>query len=160
MFARPTVLPLAMPILFLWLCAPLVAWRISRPFALVATTLKASDAIFLRRIARRSWAYFQNFASAQDNWLIADNYQEKPVERIAHRTSPTNIGFTLLANLTAYDFGYITAKQMLERVTNTFNTMDLLAKHRGHFYNWYDTQTLQPLLPIYISTVDSGNLAG
>ncbi len=80
--------------------------------------------------------------------------------RVAHRTSPTNMGLALLANLAAYDFGYISAGRLVERTANALHTMAALERHRGHFYNWYDTQSLQPLLPIYISTVDSGNLAG
>ncbi len=79
---------------------------------------------------------------------------------IAHRTSPTNMGLALLANLSAYDFGYIPAGQLIERTANAFHTMEALERHRGHFYNWYDTLSLKPLLPMYISTVDSGNLAG
>ena len=79
---------------------------------------------------------------------------------VAHRTSPTNMGLALLANLSAYDFGYISAGQLIERTTNALHTMEALERHRGHFYNWYDTQSLKPLLPTYVSTVDSGNLAG
>ena len=79
---------------------------------------------------------------------------------VAHRTSPTNMGLALLANLSAYDFGYISAGRFIERTANAFRTMEALERHRGHFYNWYDTQSLKPLLPIYISSVDSGNLAG
>ena len=138
---------------------PIVAWWISRPTPAIETKLTDSETVFLRKIARRSWAFFQTFCAAQDNWLVADNFQEKPLEGVARRTSPTNIGMSLLANLTAYDFGYITGAQVIERTTNTFNTMDLLERHRGHFCNWYDTQSLKPLMPIYISTVDSGNFA-
>ena len=79
---------------------------------------------------------------------------------LARRTSPTNMGLALLANLSAYDFGYVPAGQLLERTRDAFATMHQLERYRGHFYNWYDTQTLQPLLPMYVSTVDSGNLAG
>ena len=89
-----------------------------------------------------------------------DNYKEHPVARVAHRTSPTNMGLALLANLSAHDFGYISAEQLIERTANALHTMEALERHRGHFYNWYDTQSLKPLLPTYISTVDSGNLAG
>ena len=96
----------------------------------------------------------------EDHWLPPDNFQEPPVPVVAHRTSPTNMGLALLANLAAYDFGYICAGQLLERTENTLQTMEGLERHRGHFYNWYDTLSLQPLLPLYISSVDSGNLAG
>ncbi|HMF79249.1 MAG TPA: glucoamylase family protein, partial [Bryobacteraceae bacterium] len=96
----------------------------------------------------------------EDNWLPPDNYQEHPVAVVAHRTSPTNIGLYLLSNLTAYDFGYIASADLIERTANTLRTLESMERHRGHFYNWYDTQTLRPLDPRYISTVDSGNLAG
>ena len=79
---------------------------------------------------------------------------------VGHRTSPTNMGLALLPNLSAYDFGYIPAGQLIERTANAFRTMEALERHQGHFYNWYDTQSLTPLQPTYISTVDSGNLAG
>src|SRR5205823_10166648 len=102
----------------------------------------------------------ETFVAAEDNWLPPDNYQEQPVAVIAHRTSPTNIGLSLLANLSAYDFGYISAGRLIERTQSTFSAMERLERSRGHFYNWYDTQSLRPLAPIFISTVDSGNLAG
>src|SRR6185295_16934283 len=103
---------------------------------------------------------FETFVGPEDHWLPPDNFQEGPATAVAHRTSPTNMGLSLLANLSAYDFGYIQAGRLIERTRNAFATMQQLERHRGHFYNWYDTQTLRPLLPVYISTVDSGNLAG
>ena len=140
--------------------SPSIAWWISRPVPPRAAHLTAEQTVFLRKLARKTWDFFETFVGPEDNWLPPDNYQEQPVARIAHRTSPTNIGLSLLANLSAYDFGYITAGQLAERTANAFHTMQALERHRGHFYNWYDTQSLKPLLPIYISTVDSGNLAG
>ncbi|MCY7409314.1 MAG: cyclic beta 1-2 glucan synthetase, partial [Chitinophagales bacterium] len=116
--------------------------------------------VFLQKIARKTWGYFERFVVAEDHWLPPDNFQEQPVEEIAHRTSPTNIGLSLLANLTARDFGYITTKQLLNRTEQTINTLNKMERHKGHFYNWYNTQSLDPLFPKYISTVDSGNLAG
>ncbi|MFL6682407.1 MAG: glucoamylase family protein, partial [Burkholderiaceae bacterium] len=104
------------------------------------------------------WAFFETFVGAEDNHLPPDNVQLHPVARVAHRTSPTNIGFSLLANLTARDCGFITLDQMLTRIAATVTTLERLERHRGHFYNWYDTQSLLPLAPRYISTVDSGNL--
>jgi cyclic beta-1,2-glucan synthetase len=86
--------------------------------------------------------------------------QEQPEQRVAHRTSPTNIGLSLLANLAARDFGYITEDQLIGRTTATFDTLDTMERFHGHFYNWYDTRTLQVLRPAYVSSVDSGNLAG
>ncbi|MFA5323463.1 MAG: glucoamylase family protein [Smithella sp.] len=115
---------------------------------------------FLRKVSRKTWAFFDKFAGPEDNWLPPDNFQEQPVEATAHRTSPTNIGLSLLANICAHDFGYITTRQLIERTANTLRTMQSLERHRGHFYNWYDTQSLEPLRPLYISSVDSGNLTG
>ncbi len=122
--------------------------------------LTSAQLAFLRRTARRTWRFFETFITERDNWLPPDNYQEHPKPLIASRTSPTNIGLALLANLTAHDFGYISAGGLIERTQNTLATMARMERYRGHFYNWYDTQTLKPLLPNYISTVDSGNLAG
>lgn len=150
----------AAPILLLWLTAPLSAWWLSRPTGLKTITLTPNQTAFLHKLARKTWTYFEAYGSAQDNWLPPDNVQEHPPVGIAHRTSPTNIGIALLANLAAYDFGYLTAGGLIERTSNTLSTMMRLERHQGHFYNWYDTQSLTPLPPLYISTVDSGNLAG
>jgi len=102
----------------------------------------------------------RDFRRPRRIWLPPDSYQEHSAAVVGHRTSPTNMGLALLANLSAYDFGYILAGQLIERTANAFHTMEALERHQGHFYNWYDTQSLKPLQPTYISTVDSGNLAG
>jgi cellobiose phosphorylase len=156
----PAVLMVAGPILVLWFASPIVAWWISRPLERRKVALTTAQTRFLGTVARRTWAYFDTFVGPDDHWLPPDNYQEYRVAAVAHRTSPTNIGLALLANLSAYDFGYIPAGQLVLRTANTLRTMEGLERHRGHFYNWYDTQTLQPLSPRYVSTVDSGNLAG
>ncbi len=157
--SKPSALLVAWPIWALWAMSPSIAWWISRPVPPRASRLTAEQTVFLRKLARKTWDFFETFAGPEDNWLPPDNYQEHPVARIAHRTSPTNIGLSLLANLAAYDFGYITAGEFADRTANAFRTMATLERYRGHFFNWYDTQSLKPLLPIYISTVDSGNLA-
>ncbi|CAG1013497.1 cyclic beta-1,2-glucan synthetase [Burkholderiaceae bacterium] len=158
--ARPSALAAAVPVLLLWFVSPLVVWWLNRPIPRREAALNAEQTLFLRLLARRTWAFFETYVGPQDNHLPPDNMQEHPVERIAHRTSPTNIGLSLLANLSAYDFGYITLGQLIERTSATFDTMERLQRHQGHFLNWYDTQTLQPLRPAYVSSVDSGNLAG
>ncbi len=157
---RPVSLAPAALFLLAWLLAPAVAERISRPIARRHAQLTPEQHRFLHQLARRTWAYFDRYVGPEDNWLPPDNMQEHPAHVVAHRTSPTNIGMALLANLSASDFGYITIGQMMARSASTLATMDQLERHQGHFYNWYDTQTLKPLHPIYISTVDSGNLAG
>ncbi|MEJ2008172.1 MAG: glucoamylase family protein [Acidobacteriota bacterium] len=157
--SRPVALAVAGPVLGLWFASPVIAWWISRPLTRRGARLTADQTLFLRKLARRTWAFFETFVGPEDHWLPPDNYQEYRVAAVAHRTSPTNMGLALLANLSAYDFGYISAGQLLERTENALRTMEALERHRGHFYNWYDTQSLKPLLPMYISTVDSGNLA-
>ncbi len=122
--------------------------------------LTVEQRAFLRASARRTWRFFAKFVSPEDNWLPPDNFQEYPAPAIASRTSPTNIGMALLANLSAYDFGYLSAGEFLWRTDHTLATMEKLERYRGHFYNWYDTRTLKPLRPLYVSSVDSGNLAG
>ena len=157
---RPGALAAAGPILLLWFASPAIAWWLGTPRVHREPDLSVVDIVFLRKIARKTWAFFERFLGPDDHWLPPDNYQEHPVAVLAHRTSPTNIGFALLANLSAYDFGYIGAGRLVERTANTLRTMQILERHRGHFYNWYDTGTLQPLTPLYVSSVDSGNLAG
>ena len=156
----PSALPDAAPILFLWFCSPGIAWWTSRPIARREARLNVEQKLFLRKLARRTWAFFETFAGPDDQWLPPDNYQERPVASVAHRTSPTNMGLSLLANLTAYDFGYLPAGPLLLRTANALRTMRSMERHDGHFYNWYDTQSLKPLPPLYVSAVDSGNLAG
>ena len=152
--------PIWAPVLSLWLVSPIVGWWISLPLKFPQPNLSAEQQTFLRASARRTWRFFTDFVGPDDNWLPPDNFQEHPVPTIAPRTSPTNIGMALLANQSAYDFGYICAGEFLSRTENTLATMEKLERYRGHFYNWYDTHTLQPLRPQYVSSVDSGNLAG
>jgi cyclic beta-1,2-glucan synthetase len=157
---RPIAMAFAAPVLVLWFFSPLIVWWLSRPLQRGRAALTAEQTVFLRLLSRRTWAFFETFVGPKDNFLPPDNMQEHPVERIAHRTSPTNIGLALLANLAAHDFGYITIGQLIERTSATLETMERLQKHQGHLFNWYDTQSLEPLRPRYVSTVDSGNLAG
>jgi cellobiose phosphorylase len=154
---RPGVLILAAPWLLLWLLAPPIAAWLSAVPGRDTQALDASQIAFVRAAARRTWAFFERFVSADDNWLPPDNFQEQPVAKIAHRTSSTNIGLGLLANLSAYDMGYISLRGLLARTRRTFDTLQKLDRYRGHLHNWYDTTTLQSLQPVYISTVDSGN---
>ncbi len=156
----PIILAMVWPIIGLWFVFPVIAWWISRPLVPRAAKLTYKQYRFLRELSRKTWSFFEIFVGPDDNWLPPDNYQEHPISVIAHRTSPTNIGLSLLANLSAYDFGYIFTGDLLERTSNAFNTMNSLERYQGHFFNWYNTQSLKPLRPLYISSVDSGNLAG
>ncbi|HBE79994.1 MAG TPA: hypothetical protein DDW65_19770, partial [Firmicutes bacterium] len=116
------------------------------------------DIRYLRDIARRTWHFFDTVVGADDNGLPPDNLQIYPANGPAHRTSPTNIGLYLAAILAADDFGYLATTEAFARITLTVDTLEKLPRWHGHFYNWYDTQTLQSLPPEYVSTVDSGNL--
>lgn len=154
------VLFVAAPMLILWFIAPALSWRLSRPEAEESQWLPEEQTLFLHKSARKTWSFFEQFVTESENWLPPDNFQQQPVATIAHRTSPTNLGLALLANLTAYDFGYIGVGELIHRCKNTLESMGKLERYGGHFYNWYDTLTLLPLLPRYVSTVDSGNLVG
>lgn len=156
----PAPLVIAWPFLLLWFFAPLIAWFISLPGHRRLLEITQPEMAFLQTMARRTWLFFERFVTADENWLPPDNYQENPGGITAHRTSPTNIGLAMLASLSAFDFGYISLGQLLGRTEGTLSTLHKLERYRRHFYNWYDTLSLQPLPPRYISAVDSGNLAG
>ena len=161
LFARPHSLLAATPFVALWIAAPAVARWISLPPSLPdVETLSPADTMALRLASRRTWRFFETFVTPADNFLPPDNFQEDPKPIVAHRTSPTNMGLYLLSTLAARDFGWIGILAATERLENTFRTMNRLEQFRGHFYNWYDTRDLHPLDPKYVSSVDSGNMAG
>lgn len=147
---------LAAALALVWCAAPAVAYALSAQRS-ARLALPSGDIHYLRGLARRTWRYFEDFCGEADNWLAPDNFQEEPAGGVAHRTSPTNIGILLASVVAAYDFGYVTASDMLDRLQHTMDTLRRLPKWRGHLYNWYDTLSLQPLAPRYVSTVDNGN---
>lgn len=177
---RPFTMIVAAPFLLLWLFSPIITWRISLPITYEEKILSQRQTQYLRKLSRKIWAFFDTYVGPEDNWLPPDNVQEMPAYPItgetiigeddwaeeseiiiAHRTSPTNIGMALLAYLSASDFAYIPVSDLISRTKNTFSSMLKLERYGGHFYNWYDTQTLKTIQnPLYVSTVDSGNLAG
>ena len=159
-FWRPDVLYIVWPLLVSWSLAPAVAWWISLPLDTPKAKLSEDQTIFLRKLSRKTWKFFETFVGPESHWLPPDNYQENPRSVVANGTSPTNMGLSLLANLAAYDFGYISAGKLIERTGSSLQTMKVLERFQGHFYNWYDIKLLEPMQPKYISTVDSGNLAG
>lgn len=158
---NPISLYTAAPFLVLWCLAPIFARLISLPpEKVLLEELNTDDTTLLRLEGRRVWRFFTTFVSEADHYLPPDNFQEDPEPVVAHRSSPTNFGLYLLSTLTARDFGWIGATEMAERLEATLDSMQKLPRFRGHFYNWYNTETLETLKPLYISTVDSGNLAG
>ena len=141
----------------MWLLSPAAAFALALP-ARRGTQLADNERCYLLEAAKRSYSYFEAFHSADDNFLPPDNFQEQPPVGLARRTSPTNIGLALAAHTAACDIGLISRGQCADYVARILDTLERMPRHMGHFYNWYDTATLLPLLPAYISTVDSGNL--
>lgn len=157
----PVAWPLALLLAVLWSAAPAIALWVSRsPTARPGRALSDADAVELRLVARRTWRFFETFVTPLENMLPPDNFQETPLPAIAHRTSPTNIGLYLLSTVAARDFGWVGTLEALERLEATFSTLKRLDRFNGHFFNWYDTRDLRTLAPPYVSSVDSGNLAG
>ena len=158
---KPGAWPIAVPLVLLWVAAPAIAWRISTPLKLAeGDRLSPAEVRSLRLVARRTWLFFETFVTEEEHWLPPDNFQEDPEPVVAHRTSPTNMGMYLLSTMVAHDFGWIGRLDMVERLEATMATMTTMRRFHGHFANWYDTTDLRPLDPLYVSTVDSGNLAG
>ncbi len=152
---------LALILCLLWGASPVWIWWVSRTRpANEDASLPLPDQIYLEGIARDTWRLFERCVRAEDNYLPPDNLQTLPHDIVAHRTSPTNIGLYLLSVACARQFGWIGTQELLTRMEATLATLNRLQRHRGHFLNWYDTQTCAPLLPMYVSTVDSGNLSG
>ena len=160
-FANPATATILLPFGLAWAAAPFVARAISLPrVAGPIAPLSTQQAQVLRLIARRTWRYFETFVTAQENFLPPDNFQEIPKPAIATRTSPTNIGLYLLSTVVARDMGWIRQTAALLRMKDTLQTMQRMPRYRGHLYNWHDTRDLRVLDPAYVSSVDSGNLAG
>ncbi|MDQ5872942.1 MAG: glycosyl transferase, partial [Acidobacteriota bacterium] len=154
-------LPLALPFVLLWILSPWIAWKASLPpRESDVEALSEEDRKVLQSTARRTFRFFEAFVGPDDNYLPPDNFQEDPRPVVAHRTSPTNIGLYLLSTVAARDFAWIGTVEMVDRLEATFAAVARLELYRGHLYNWYETKRLEPLEPRYVSTVDSGNLAG
>jgi cyclic beta-1,2-glucan synthetase len=151
---------LAAPFAAAWIASPAVAFWASRISAGSRPVVSDGDRQALRMTARRTWRFFETFVTPADNMLPPDNFQEDPAPVLARRTSPTNIGLYLLSAAAAHDFGWSGLRDTVERLEATLATMAQMQRFRGHFYNWYGTADLRPLEPTYVSTVDSGNLAG
>ncbi len=150
----------AVPVVVVWVLSSWIAHWISRPERVALARLSSAQQQQLRSLARRTWLFFEQYVGPEDNWLPPDHFQESPLGVVAHRTSPTNVGLYLLSALAAYDLGYVSVLNLALRLRSTFETLEKLDRYRGHFLNWINTNTLHPLPPRYVSTVDSGNLAG
>ena len=143
-----------------WMWSPKIARLLSAPIRASRSVLSPAALADALRYAEVHWQFFERFATADTHWLAPDNFQEDPSPVVAMRTSPTNIGLQMLAIVSARDLGFISLPEMERRLELLFATLDQLPTYRGHFFNWYDLHSLRVLEPAYISTVDSGNLAG
>ena len=157
--SQPAALPSALPFLTLWIIAPGLAYWLSLPVGPRVRPLTDRDRSLLRMTTRKTWRYYETFVTEADAWLPPDNYQEGSEPRLARRTSPTNIGMALLSTMAAHDLGYVPTATLIRRIDLMLTSIEGLERHEGHLLNWYDTATLAPLHPRYVSTVDSGNLA-
>lgn len=151
---------LSTPSAFIWFLSPAIAYYISKEPVVREYHPSEEDIGLLRRVSRKTWAYFEDFINSDNNYLAPDNFQEDPANGVAPRTSPTNMGMGFTSHVVAYDLGYIGIFEMAEKVDKIITSMESLKSYKGHFYNWYDTTTKEPLFPKYVSTVDSGNLVG
>jgi len=147
------------PFFVLWSGAPFYVWYISQPTKSTQAKVDKSDYLLLREYSRRTWFFFERMVTDKNSWLPPDNFQVDPPLSPVDRTSPTNIGLALTANLVAYNRGYITYSELLDRMENTLLSINKLERYKGHFFNWYQTTMGDVLNPRYVSTVDSGNLA-
>ncbi|MDU5118690.1 MAG: cyclic beta 1-2 glucan synthetase, partial [Clostridium botulinum] len=150
---------LLVPACIIWFISPYIAFYVSKDKK-NRLYINKDDKKLLLNIARRTWAYFEDFVYEDTKWLAPDNYQKEPYKGIAYRTSPTNMGMGITSNIVAYDLGFITLENLINRLENIVSSMNNLDKYEGHFYNWYDIKNGKPLNPRYISAVDSGNLVG
>ncbi len=155
---RPRAAPYALPFIAAWFCSKILSVWLNRSPHSQDFELTRKERLFLRDIALRTWRYFAEFSNEKNNWLIPDNLQEKPY-RLAERISPTNLGFLLNARQAALTFGYLTVSEFVAQTGRTLETAQRLPRYFGHFSNWYDNLSLQPLEPLFLSSVDSGNLA-
>ncbi|RKN80484.1 GH36-type glycosyl hydrolase domain-containing protein [Paenibacillus ginsengarvi] len=158
LFAAPPGLRTAgLVIAALWLLAPVAVRYLNGAPSVRSIGLQERERERLRLLAQNIWAYYEDYAGPADNWLPPDNVQMEPPNGAAHRTSPTNIGLMMACTLCARDFGFVDTPGMLDRLERTLTTIERMEKWHGHLYNWYDTVSLHPLPPVYVSTVDSGN---
>jgi cyclic beta-1,2-glucan glucanotransferase len=154
---RPRSLPVALPFLILWGSSKWICAWLNRPQRPLESKINKKDRAELRQMALRTWRFFREFSNAAENWLIPDIVKEAP-PLVAHRVSPTNLGLLLDARIAAVDLGILTLPEFIRDTERTFETVSRMPKCRGHLYNWYATDTLKPVEPLFVSSVDSGNL--
>jgi len=156
-FLHPQSLGIAMPFVILWATSAWIGEWLNQPQRPLSSRIKDKDRGVVRNAALRTWQFFHEFSTHEENWLIPDIVQEAP-PLVAHRISPTNLGLLLNSRLAAHDLGYLTTQEFIRDTERTLETVSRMPKCKGHLYNWYATDTLEPVAPLFVSTVDNGNL--
>ena len=156
-FVQPLSLPVALPFLFLWGSSSWICKWLNKPQRAGEVAISEDDNALVRKVALRTWQFFREFSNSEENWLIPDIVRENP-SLVAHHVSPTNLGLLLNSRLAAYDLGFSTLREFIDGTQRTLAVAERLPKFRGHLYNWYSTRTLKPVAPLFVSTVDNGNL--
>jgi cyclic beta-1,2-glucan synthetase len=154
---HPHSLRIAMPFVVLWAGSAWIGEWLNRPQGTPASPIKPKDRSAIRLMALRTWRFFHEFSTRDENWLIPDIVQEAP-PLIAHRISPTNLGLLLNSRLAAHDLGFLTTREFIRDMERTLESVKRMPKRKGHLYNWYATDSLEPVPPLFVSTVDNGNL--
>ena len=115
--------------------------------------LTHSDRQILKGFAASIYRYFEYNRGE----LVGDNLQIKNYKGLCKRTSPTNIGYSLLSEISAHYIGIIDTDQTIKNIKEIIDLILPLKKWKGNLYNWYDTVKKEPLYPRFVSSVDSGN---
>jgi len=144
----------------MWLITPIFVWHISKELQEEKEVLDKKEEKYILELANETWKYFKDYLNENNNYLIPDNYQENRNPIFVNRTSSTNIGLSLISVVSAYDLKFINKEECVNLLIKIIETIEKLSKWNGHLYNWYNIHSLEPLIPRYISTVDSGNFVG
>ena len=155
--ARPACFKAALPILILWASSNATCKWLNQPQRTSGSRIHPNDHAFLRNVALRTWRFFREYSTQDQNWLVPDIVQQTP-PLVAQRISTTNLGLLLTSRLAALDFGFLTLGEFVEQTSRTLETVERMPKLKGQLYNWYATDTLEPVEPLFVSTVDNGNL--
>ncbi|HTV60868.1 MAG TPA: glucoamylase family protein [Verrucomicrobiae bacterium] len=156
-FFRPASFPAAVPLILAWALLPWISRWMDGKQESGEPSLASDDEALIRNSALRTWRFFREFSTAEENWLIPDIVRETP-RLVAHKISTTNLGLLLNSRLAALDLGFVTLGEFIADTEKTLRTMERLPRCKGHLYNWYTTDTLEPVEPLFVSTVDNGNL--
>jgi len=154
---KPEFRIIAFMVGFVWTIAPVYMYLISKSINVKFLTLNKNEKDDLKEIAQRTFNYFYDLIREENNYLIPDNYQINREDKVDNRTSPTNIGYSIVALVSGAELGFIKPKDAINMIGNIIKTVEIMPKWNGHLFNWYDIKKLTRLNPAFISSVDNGN---